>query len=52
MEDPVTGRLVGSSISGVTIQGFISQEKARRFAGGTLVSCGSTSGTSTRRAPC
>ena len=35
----------GASISGVTIQGFISQAKARRFATGTLVSCGSTSGT-------
>jgi hypothetical protein len=39
-----TLRNIGSSLSGISIQGWISQGTARRFAGGTPVSCGSSSG--------
>jgi hypothetical protein len=39
-----TLRNIGSSVSGISIQGWISQGTARRFAGGTPVSCGSSSG--------
>jgi hypothetical protein len=43
---PYTATLknIGSSLSGISIQGWITQGTARRFAGGTLVSCGIGSG--------
>jgi hypothetical protein len=34
----------GSSLSGISIQGFVTQGTARRFAGGALISCGSGAG--------
>ena len=39
-----TLRNTGASLSGISIQGWISQGTARRFAGGRPVSCGSSSG--------
>lgn len=43
---PFTATLqnVGSSVSGISIQGWISQGTTRHFAGGSLVSCGSSAG--------
>jgi hypothetical protein len=43
---PYTAALqnIGSSLSGISIQGFVTQGTTRRFAGGTLVSCGGSSG--------
>jgi hypothetical protein len=43
---PYTATLqnIGSSVSGISIEGFVTQGTARRFAGGTPVSCGSGSG--------
>jgi hypothetical protein len=43
---PYTATLqnIGSSVSGISIEGFVTQGTARRFAGGTPVSCGGTSG--------
>jgi len=35
---------IGSSLSGVSVAGWINQGTTRRFAVGTLVSCGSTAG--------
>lgn len=39
-----TLRNFGSSLSGISIQGWVTQGTARRFAGGMPVSCGSSSG--------
>ena len=35
---------IGSSLSGLSVEGWINQGTSRRFAAGTLVSCGSTAG--------
>jgi hypothetical protein len=35
---------IGSSLSGISIQGWLKQGAAQRFAGGTLVGCGGSSG--------
>jgi hypothetical protein len=35
---------LGSSLSGISIQSFVTQGTARRFAGGTLITCGSSAG--------
>jgi len=40
----VTLQNIGSSVSGLSLQGWVSQGTSRRFAGGTPVSCGGTSG--------
>jgi hypothetical protein len=43
---PYTASLqnVASTVSGISVQGFVVQGTARRFAGGTFVSCGATLG--------
>ena len=39
-----TLRNPASSLSGISIQGFVTQGTARRFVGGTLITCGSVAG--------